>query len=802
MRRMTLACLALLSGTLSAQTPYKTPPQIIVDILEAPPLPAASISPDRQWLLLLEQRSMPTIAELAQPMLRLAGNRINPRTSGPQLPGGITGLVLKRVADGTERRVNVPTPAALSYVIWSPDSRTVAFVQTSDSGLVLWVADAATGQTRALTGATLNATSNPPCQWMPSSTSLLCEFIPEARGPAPVAPQTPVGPTTQETRGRAAPAPTFEDLLKNHFDEQLFDFYFTSQLAYGHAATGARTPIGKPALFESVDVSPGGEHVLIARSVRPFSYLVPSGGFPQEIEVWNVKGDVVHHIATLPSSEGVPIRGVRTGPRAFNWRPGTPATLVWAEALDGGDPRTKVEHQDRIVTLAAPFTAEPTELARLVKRYAGLAWDTQGIGFLQEYDRERRWVKTWIVDATKPGPAPVRLFDRTAEQRYSDPGFPLMRMTPAGDFAMQRSGDWIYFTGTGASPQGDRPFLDRLSLTTRKTERLWRADTVHYEAVVALLDDAAKRFVTRRESRTEPPNYFVRQGTRLRALTAFKDPAPQLTGIQKRLLTYTREDGVPLSGTLYLPPGYTPGTRLPVVMWAYPIEFASASAAGQVSAAPNRFNIIRGPSHLFFLTQGYAVLDDPKMPIIGGDTANDHYVEQLVMSARAAVKAVVDAGIGDADRIGIGGHRYGAFMTAKLLGPSGPVPAGIARSGAYNRTLTPFGFQNEDRTFWQARPVYLRMSPFVYADSINEPILMTHGEADNNSGTFPINSERLFAAIKGLGGTARLVMLPNEAHGYVARESVLHTLAEMIDWFDRYVKQAKPRAPGVSSSSR
>src|SRR5439155_990635 len=297
MRRMTLACLALLSGTLSAQTPYKTPPQIIVDMLDAPPLPAASISPDRQWLLLLEQRSMPTIAELAQPMLRLAGNRINPRTSGPQLPGGITGLVLKRVADGTERRVNVPTPAALSYVIWSPDSRTVAFVQTSDSGLVLWVTDAATGQTRALTGATLNATSNPPCQWMPSSTSLLCEFIPEARGPAPVAPQTPVVPT---------------------------------------------------------------------------------------------------------------------GPRAFNWRPGTPATLVWAEALDGGDPRTKVEHQDRIVTLAAPFTAEPTELARLVKRYAGLAWDTQGIGFLQEYDRERRWVKTWIVHATKPGTAPVLLFDRSA----------------------------------------------------------------------------------------------------------------------------------------------------------------------------------------------------------------------------------------------------------------------------------------------------------------------------------------------------------------------------------------------------
>ena len=802
MRRLFVVSLAsLLCASLAAQEPYKLPPRVIVDILDTPPLPAASVSPDRQWLLLLEQRSMPTIAELAQPMLRLAGNRINPRTTGPQLPGAITGLVLKRVADGTERRIAVPAPAALSFVSWSPDSRSIAFVQTRDSGLALWVADPTTGQARALTGPSLNATSGPPCQWLPTSTNLLCEFVPDSRGPATVAAQTPVGPTTQETRGRAAPAPTYEDLLKNANDERLFDYYFTAQLATVDAATGARTPLGAPAIFDRIDVAPGGEYILVARTVRPYSYLVPDGLFPKEVDIWDLRGQVAHHLASLPTGEGIPIRGVRPGPRGINWRPGVPATLVWAEALDGGDPRSKVEHQDRVVTLTAPFTAEPTELARLSKRYSGLLWDTQGVGFLGEYDRDRRWSKTWVVDAAKPGTAPVLLFDRSAEDRYTDPGNPIIRMTPTGDFAMQRSGDWIYFTGTGASPQGDRPFLDRVSLTTRKTERLWRADTVHYEAVVALLDDAGRSFVTRRESRTEPPNYFVHQARMaLRALTAFKDPAPQLTGIQKRLVTYTREDGVPLSGTLYLPPGYTAGTRLPVVMWAYPTEFASATAAGQVSAAPNRFNIVRGPSHLFFLTQGYAVFDDPKMPIIGGDTANNHYVDQLVMNARAAVKAVVDAGVADPDRIGVGGHSYGAFMTANLLAHSDLFRAGIARSGAYNRTLTPFGFQNEDRTFWQARDVYLRMSPFVYADSINEPILMTHGEADNNSGTFPINSERLFAAIKGLGGTARLVMLPNEAHGYLGRESVLHTLAEMIDWFDRYVKQAKPRAPGVTTS--
>jgi dipeptidyl aminopeptidase/acylaminoacyl peptidase len=799
-RFVTVCCLALgVAAPLAAQERYKTPPQVIVDVLDAPPLPAASVSPDRQWLLLLEQRSMPTIAELAQPMLRLAGNRINPRTNGPQLPGGITGLLLKRVADGVEHRIAVPAPAALSFVSWSPGGRAIAFVQTQDSGLALWVADPTTGQARRLTGPTLNAADGPPCQWMPDGARLLCRFVPDGRGGAPTAPATPVGPTSQNATGRAAPAPTFQDLLQNATDEALFDYYFTAQLALVDVATGTRTSLGRPAIFDAVDPAPGGAYVLVSRTVRPYSYLVPAGRFAKEIEIWNLRGEVVHRVAQLPLAENIPIRGVRVGPRAINWRPGVPATLVWAEAMDGGDPRTKVAHQDRVVTHAAPFAGEPTELLQLSKRYAGLQWDAQGLALLSEYDRDRRWIKTWIVDAAPGGSPPRVLFDRSAEDRYGDPGSPLMRATVTGDFVLQRSGDFMYLAGAGASPQGDRPFLDRFNLRTLKSERLWRADTSHYEAVVAVVDDAARRFITRRESRTEPPNYFLREGGAQRPLTAFKDPAPQLTGIEKRLVTYARADGVPLSGTLYLPPGYKPGTRLPVVMWAYPTEFASLSAAGQVNATPNRFNIIRGPSHLFFLTQGYAVFDDPKMPIVGGDTANNHYVEQLVMSARAAVKAVVDLGVADPDRIGVGGHSYGAFMTANLLAHTDLFRAGIARSGAYNRSLTPFGFQNEDRTFWQAEQVYLRMSPFVYADSINEPLLMTHGEADNNTGTFPIQSERLFAAVKGLGGTARLVMLPNEAHGYAARESIFTTLAEMIEWFDKYVKNAAPRQ-GVSTN--
>ena len=788
---------------LAAQDPYRLPPKVIVDVLDAPPLPFALVSPDRTAILLTEQPSMPGIAELAEPMLRLAGFRINPRTNGPHLAGRVTGLLIKRVADGSERRITLPADPAVGPAAWSPDGKKIAFTHTRETGLELWVADAATGQARAITDATLNATTGTPCQWMPNSTQLLCRFVSAGRGAAPEPPRTPIGPTIQEASARAAPVRTYQDLLENAYDEKLFDYYVTAQLALVDAATGNRTAVGEPAIFSRVDAAPSGEYLLVTRTVRPYSYLVPARLFPQEIEVWNLKGEVVRSVAKLPLGENIPIRGVRTGPRGISWQAGAPATLVWAEALDGGDPRKKVEHQDKVVTHAAPFSDGPLELTRLQHRFAGALWDAAGTVLLSEFDRDRRWTRTWIVNVGGREAPPSRrpLWDRSAEDRYGDPGDPVTRVTPTGDRAIVKNGDWIYLAGAGASPQGERPFLDRLNLKTLKSERLWRADTVHYETVVAVLNDRATQVLTRRESRTEPPNVFVRtlRGERLRALTAFTNPAPQLTGIEKRLITYQREDGIPLSGTLYLPPGYAPGTRLPVIMWAYPIEFTSAAAAGQVSAAPNRFTLPRGPSHLFYLTQGYAVFDDPKMPIIGGDTANNHYVEQLGAGARAAVKAVVDLGVADPDRIGVGGHSYGAFMTANLLAHTDLFRAGVARSGAYNRTLTPFGFQREQRTYWEAPDVYDRMSPFHNAPKIDEPILLIHGEADNNSGTFPVQSERLYHALKGLGKTVRYVTLPHESHGYAARESVLHTMAEMIEWMDRHVKNATPRQGVVGS---
>ncbi|MCS6861560.1 MAG: prolyl oligopeptidase family serine peptidase, partial [Abditibacteriales bacterium] len=499
-------------------------------------------------------------------------------------------------------------------------------------------------------------------------------------------------------------------------------------------------------------------------------------------------------VASLPLAENVPIDGVPTGPRSVHWRPTEPATLVWVEALDDGDPRKKVPHRDRVLMWKAPFEGQPTELTKTQHRYSGIIWGEKGLALLREFDRDRRWSRTFLINADNPSQSPRLVWDLSSQERYNNPGAPVMRPLPNGQSVMWQHGNHIFLSGQGATPQGDRPFLDRFDLTTLKSERIFRCDENSYESVVALVADDGSRFITRYETPNDPPNYFLRTvapSPQKVALTNFPDPAPQLRGIKKQLITYKRADGVPLSFTLYLPADYQPGQRLPTVVWAYPMEFTDPSTAGQVSGSPHRFTLISGASHLFFLTQGYAVLDDVAMPVVGDpETVNNTFIEQIIANAQAAIDKAVELGVTDRHRVGVGGHSYGAFMTANLLAHCDLFRAGIARSGAYNRTLTPFGFQNERRTIWEAPDLYIKVSPFMFAHKINEPILLIHGEADNNAGTFPIQSERLFHAIKGNGGTVRFVSLPHESHGYIARESVEHTLFEMIAWFDRYVKNA------------
>lgn len=791
--------------TLPAQSGYRDAPLAIARMLDARPTPVLSLSPRRNWFVLAERKGqLAPITEVAAPHLKLAGSRIDPRSNGPANATGYLGLTLQRAKDRTQIVVAVPEGGRLSGPDWAPDGAKFTFTQTTDQGISLFLADT-TGAVRRLTGPVLNLTHGPGCEWLDAGAKLLCATIPAGRGAAPVRSVTPTSAITQETEGKGVPAPTYEDLLKDATDEAFFEYYFATQyLIIG--LDGKTTPFGPAGLITSVNPSPDDQWFLVNTVHRPYSYLFPWSRFPSRTELWRRDGSVAKVLGDRARIESTPnVRGaVLPGARGYRWRSDVAATLVWMEALDGGDPRTVADKRDRILALEAPFTGAPVTLAETEWRAGSLTWGRADFALLGESNAKERKSRTWIIDPSKPNTPGRLLFARSSDDRYGDPGSPLMMQTPDGRSLLQfsRNGKSLWLTGAGASPEGDRPFLDQLDLAMLKTKRLFRSQAPYYESVVAALDADAGTFLTRRESKTEPANYVQREMVLRRApiqLTDVKDPAPEFAGVTSQLITYTRADGVKLSGTVYLPAGYNAARdgRLPFLFWVYPAEFGSADAASQVSGSPYRFVRPTGASQLFMLTQGYGVLDNPTFPIVGanGVEPNDSYVEQLELSAKAAIDTLVAMGVGDRDRMAVGGHSYGAFTTANLLAHTRLFKAGIARSGAYNRSLTPFGFQSELRTYWEAEAVYNRMAPFNYADKLKDPILFIHGADDDNQGTFPIQSERMYAAVKGNGGTARLVMLPGERHGYAARESIGQTLAEMSGWLDKYLKAPKALVP-------
>lgn len=804
LQRLCIAATAfsLIAGPTGAQDRYQQPQAPIPQILDAAATPLVTVSPDRSLLLLLERPGLPGIAEVAAPEARLAGLRLNPRNNAGSRDARYTGLRFLPIggsSPGAERRITLPSNTKIGNPSWAPDSKRIAFTLASDTALKLWIAEVSTGTARQVSQVALSAGSGAPCAWMTPS-SLTCRTIPRARRSAPSGRATPTGPTVQQSLGRTAANRTYQDLLQNSADESLFEHYLTSQIAVISTA-GEFTPIGTPGIHFEATPSPDGQYILVRTLRRPFSYIVPAWAFPSVIEVWDARGQRVKTLAELPLQDdvGTSFDAVEKGPRNRSWRANAPATLVWVEALDDGDPSKPAQKRDRLYSLAAPFNATPVPLLDAATRISTVRWVSNDLALVDENWFRTRRTKTWAINPASPTTPPRLVFDRLFEDRYADPG---SFATTAGQFGRtvvltSRDGRLAYLTGSGASAAGDVPFLDRINLASGARQRLWTSAAPNYEEVIAILDPDANRVLTRRESVKEAPNFFLRDigGNRLVQLTHFPDPAPQFAGVEPQLITYQRADGVQLSGKLYLPAGYDRSKGpLPFLFWAYPAEFKTAAAAAQVIGSPYRFVRPSAASHLFVLTQGYGVLDNPTMPIVGeGEKEpNDSYVDQLVASAEAAINKVVSLGVAHRGRIAIGGHSYGAFMTANLLAHSDLFRAGIARSGAYNRTLTPFGFQAEERPFWKARETYAAMSPFNYADRIGEPILLIHGEADDNSGTFPIQSERMYAALKGNGGIVRYVVLPSEAHGYRARESVGHTLWEMISWLDKYVKNASP----------
>ncbi len=809
-----LALCLLVPEPAPAQDGYREPDAALKAIVDAPRAPQVSLSPRRDLVAFTGMPGLPGIDVVAQPELKLAGVRIHPKVFARSSFTFGNDFWLMDVASGEELRIaGLPQPLSIAGSAWSPDQKYVVLnqVEPAKGTNALWLVDVAARRARLLLAQPLNSVAGSGYRWMPDSRRLLVNLRPTGLGPLPEADGVPTGPAIQQTgaTGRVVSVRTYQDLLRNEADARQFEYLLRSQPALV-GVDGKVVPVGAADLYTGLSASPDGRFVLTQRITRPFSYLVPYSAFPRVVEVRDLTGNVVHTVAKLPLVEGLPTGNdaVPTGVRAIGWRGDADATLVWAEAQDGGDPARPADVRDIVYLQAAPFRDPPVVLARLASRYSGVQWGRGDFALLNEYWWKTRQFKTWRVQPDAPQAAPVAFDGGSSEDRYADRGNVVQTLNPQGRFLIQFSedGQALYRIGEGASPEGDRPFLDRQSLVDGTATRLFHSAAPYYERPLVLLDAGARRIITSRESQTERANYYVRQtGSEAApvALTRFPHPTPQLRDVQKELIRYKRADGVELTGTLYLPPGYDAvrDGPLPLLMWAYPAEFKSAAAASQVSGSPYRFNGISYWGPLPYLATGYAVLDDPSMPIVGeGDAEpNDTYVAQLTANAQAAVDEVVRRGVADRDRIAVGGHSYGAFMTANLLAHTRLFRAGIARSGAYNRTLTPFGFQSEERNFWQAPQTYAAMSPFHHAGRIKDALLLIHGEQDNNSGTFPMQSERLFAAVKGLGGNARLVMLPNESHGYRARESIMTMLAETSDWLDRHVKNARPVADAAGN---
>ncbi len=752
---------------------------------------------DENWeqMILLYRDSYKRIADLSKKEMRLGGLRIDPKTNIGSRTTFYNNIRLKRTDKNAvmQELTGMPENPRLANFTFSPDESYLAMTHTSEEGTELWVLDIDNARMRKLTGPIVNANLRDVINWFEDSQSLLLKTLPEDRGalvdPGEV---VPTGPTVSVNYGKKAQNRTYQDLLKNKNDEYNFE-----QLARCEILRidldGNTSSWLPPAMYRDVSFSPDGAYVMVSQVEKPFSYLVPYYRFPNRTEVYSKSGEKVATIAQIPLVEDLPkgFMAVREGKRDFSWRADHPATLVYVEALDGGDPAVETSYRDQVFQLKAPFSGEATPLLKTKNRFAGIHWGNEETAIAMDSWFTNRNTKTYVFNPASPGKTPRVVFDRNYQDVYNDPGTFVKEKNKYGSEVLALVRGKAYLNGEGFTASGQFPFIDQLDLETGKTKRLYTSPYKDKYEDIRDYDPTTQRMITRLESPTEFPNYYLKKlKGKASKLTDFENPFQSLANIHKEVINYDREDGVRLSGTLYLPADHEDMGKLPAILWAYPTEYKDKSSAGQNTNNPNRFTYPSYGSMIYWVTQGYAVLDDASFPIVGeGEKEpNDSFRRQLVANAEAAIKTLDERGYIDRERVAVGGHSYGAFMVANLLSHSDLFAAGIARSGAYNRTLTPFGFQREERSYWEAPEVYYRMSPFMHADKMNTPLLLIHGEADNNSGTYPMQSERYFNALKGLGATVRLVILPKESHGYRSKESILHLLWEQDQWLDRYVK--------------
>ncbi len=781
---------------------YQKPPKEILDLVDVSLAPSVRVDSKGENLVFLYRDSYKTISELSEKEMRLAGLRINPKTNISSRANYFNNIKVKKTLDKeTKQVIGLPENARITNFNWSPDQSKVGFTNTTTNGVELWILNVSEAKAIKITDATVNVNMRNPFKWFRDNSALLVKFIPSTRKPLiDTQKAVPTGPTITISDGKKAQNRTYQDLLKNPNDEYNFEQLAISEIKKV-SLDGKAENWAPVAMYSSFSFSPDGKYVIATEIQKPFSYIIPYRRFPQVTKLYKNSGKIVRTVNKVPLTEVLPkgFMATRTGKRSMTWRSDQPATLVWAEALDKGDPEVEVEYRDEVFQLEAPFAGSPKSILKVINRFGGIQWTNDQMAVAYDYWWNTRNTKTYAFQPSKPDQKPNIIHDRNYQDKYSDPGDPVTIKNKYGYSVIDIDNNNMYMIGDGYTKEGQFPFIDKFSLKSNTSSRVYQSKyTDKVENIHTAFDLKKGEFLVRIESPSEYPNYYIRninKENKLNQITSFKNPFASIQNVHKEVIKYKRDDGLELSGTLYLPVGYdkTKKEKMPMILWAYPREFKDKNSASQSTSNPNKFTYPYWGSMLYWVTKGYVVLDGASFPIVGEgkEEPNDSFRKQLVANGKAAIDAVDALGYIDRDRVAVGGHSYGAFMTANLLSHSNLFAAGIARSGAYNRTLTPFGFQSEERSYWEAPEVYYDMSPFMHSDKMKTPLLLIHGQADNNSGTYPLQSERYFNALKGLGATTRLIMLPKESHGYRAKESILHLLWEQDQWLEKYVKNKK-----------
>jgi dipeptidyl aminopeptidase/acylaminoacyl peptidase len=810
-----IVTLLLLSGNFIAQEKltYQKPPKEILELVDAPLAPSVWIDSNGENVVLFYRDAYKSIAELSEAELRLGGLRINPKTNIGSRTRFYNNIKVKKALEKDARQVaGIPdNPRLLNFTV-SPNQKMVAFLNTVEDGVQLWLADIEDGTAKQLSNLKVNANMGNPINWFKDGSALLVNVIPKDRKELINTDEAvPDGPTITVSGGEKAQNRTYQDLLSSPNEEFNFEQLALSEIKK-ISLDGKVADFLPTAMYDELDFSPDGNYVMVNTIKRPFSYIVPYNRFPFETNIYSKEGKLIQKVNDVPLNEVEPkgFMATRMGKRRMDWRADKPATIYWAEALDKGDPEVKVDYRDAVYQLEAPFNGKEKLLLKTINRYSGITWGNDNLAIASDYWWNDRNTKSYLFNPSNASETPKIIFDRNYQDRYNDPGNFVTARNDFDERVLEIVDGNAFLIGDGFSDKGQFPFVDEFNLKTQKTKRIYQSEyTDKLENLNSAIDMKKGKILVRIESQNEYPNYYfrnIKKKNDLTPVTSFENPFKSIQNVHKEVITYKRDDGLELEGTLYLPIGYDKEKKekMPMLLWAYPREFKDKNSASQNTTNPNEFIYPYYGSPIYWVTQGYVVLDDAAFPIVGeGDEEpNDTFRTQLVGNAKAAIDAVDKMGYIDRNRVGVGGHSYGAFMVANLLSHSDLFAAGIARSGAYNRTLTPFGFQSEERSYWDSPETYNTMSPFMHADKMKTPLLLIHGEADNNSGTYPLQSERYFNALKGLGATARLVMLPKESHGYSAKESILHVLWEQDQWLDKYVKNKNENPVNVSEEMK